>query len=92
MIFLSVEPQIKAVKDSYWEEDRTSQEKAPGGMTKAIEDVCEPCNEAGNTNYATHLKISNTVLKPMIGQRMTAIKNSVPACTLFSLLFISIPL
>jgi hypothetical protein len=39
MMFLSVEPKIKAVKDSYWEEDRPSKEKTPCGVTKAIEDV-----------------------------------------------------
>jgi hypothetical protein len=39
MMFLSGEPYVKAVKDSYWKEDRTSKEKAPGGVTKAIEDV-----------------------------------------------------
>jgi len=50
MMFLSVEPQIKAVKDSYWEEDRTSQEETPGGIAKTKKDVCQPCNEAGNTN------------------------------------------
>jgi hypothetical protein len=45
-MFLSVEPDVKAVKDSYWKEDRTSKEKTPSGMTKTIEDVCEPRKEA----------------------------------------------
>jgi hypothetical protein len=39
MMFLSVEPKIKAVHYSYWKKDRTSKEKTPCSMTKAIEDV-----------------------------------------------------
>jgi hypothetical protein len=50
MMFLSVEPQIKAVKDSYWKEDRTSQEEAPSGIAEAKKDVCKPCKKAAPTN------------------------------------------
>jgi hypothetical protein len=53
--------------------------------------VCEPCNNASHSNYATHLNTSSTGTNPMIDQRMTAIKNSVPDWTRFSMLFISIP-
>jgi hypothetical protein len=50
MMFLSGEPYVKAVKDSYWEEDCASKKKAPSCVSKAIEDVCEPCNEAAPAN------------------------------------------
>jgi hypothetical protein len=43
MMFLSGEPNVKAVKDSYWKEDRTSQEEAPSCIAKAKKDVCKPC-------------------------------------------------
>jgi len=45
-----MEPKIKAVQYSNWEEDCTSQQEAPHCLRKASEDVCEPCNEAGQSN------------------------------------------
>jgi hypothetical protein len=50
MMFLLIEPKVKAVKNPDREEDRTSKEETPGRMTKAEEDVCEPCCEASQSN------------------------------------------
>jgi hypothetical protein len=55
------------VENANWEKDRTGKEKAPSGMTKAIKNVCKPCNKASYAKYAahhaaTHLKNSRMVL------------------------------
>jgi hypothetical protein len=91
MMFLSGEPYVKAVKDSYWEEDCASKKKAPSSVSKAIEDVGQPRKEATPANQITHLNTSSTGKNPMISPRMIATKNSVPDWALFSMLFISIP-
>jgi hypothetical protein len=43
-------PEIKAVQYSYGKEYCASQQEAPHCLSKASEDVCEPCNETGYAN------------------------------------------
>jgi hypothetical protein len=50
----SRKPQIKAVQDSYWKENRASNQEAPHCICKARKDVREPCNEARNTYDLSH--------------------------------------
>jgi hypothetical protein len=48
--FLSGKPKIKAVQDPDGEEDCASKKESPHGLSKACEDVCEPCGKACQTN------------------------------------------
>jgi hypothetical protein len=40
-------PEVKAVQDSNWEHDCTSQQKAPQAFCKTSKNVIEPCSQAG---------------------------------------------
>ena len=96
-MYLLRKPQVKPVENANGEENRTGKEKTPSGMTKAVEDVCQPSNKAGDAQYAahhatTHLKKSRTVLCKNRHPKNNCNKKTVPDSLFFSMLFISIPL
>jgi hypothetical protein len=49
-VSLLFEPKIEAMQDADWEHDCPSQQEAPQALSKASEDVCQPCGKTRNPN------------------------------------------
>jgi hypothetical protein len=46
-VFSSTKPKIETVENADGEENRPRQQESPHEVGKTVEDVCEPCTDAG---------------------------------------------
>jgi hypothetical protein len=57
-----MKPKVKAVQYPDWEEDCSSNQEPPHCLSKASEDVCEPCNKASQPNKCSPVHINSLII------------------------------